>query len=67
MGLAAAWQLARRGVRVLLLERFEQGHANGASHGATRKLIRLGQRIKFAADRVREIGRKRHSQNTKHI
>ena len=36
MGLAATWQLARRGHRVLTLERFERGHALGASHGATR-------------------------------
>ncbi len=36
MGSAAAWQLARRGHEVLLLERFEPGHARGASHGATR-------------------------------
>ena len=36
MGLAATWQLARRGHRVLTLERFERGHELGASHGATR-------------------------------
>jgi sarcosine oxidase len=36
MGSAAAWQLARRGRSVALLERFEPGHANGASHGASR-------------------------------
>jgi sarcosine oxidase len=36
MGSAAAWQLARRGVDVVLLERFEPGHTNGASHGASR-------------------------------
>ncbi|GAB2556619.1 FAD-dependent oxidoreductase [Leucobacter ruminantium] len=38
MGLAAAWQLARRGQRVVLLERFEPGHSRGASHGATRNM-----------------------------
>ncbi|WP_240470979.1 FAD-dependent oxidoreductase [Leucobacter chironomi] len=38
MGLAAAWQLAQRGIRVVLLERFEPGHARGASHGATRNM-----------------------------
>jgi len=38
MGLAAAWQLAERGTRVLLLERFEAGHHRGASHGATRNI-----------------------------
>ncbi|MFF5079192.1 FAD-dependent oxidoreductase [Actinoplanes sp. NPDC000266] len=36
MGSAAAWQLARRGADVLLLERFEAGHTRGASHGASR-------------------------------
>lgn len=36
MGSAAAWQLARRGRDVTLLERFAPGHRNGASHGASR-------------------------------
>ncbi|CAN5151400.1 N-methyl-L-tryptophan oxidase [soil metagenome] len=36
MGSAAAWQLARRGREVTLLERFAPGHTNGASHGASR-------------------------------
>ncbi|TFC08192.1 FAD-dependent oxidoreductase [Cryobacterium sp. MDB2-33-2] len=36
MGSATTWQLARRGHPVLLLERFEPGHKNGASHGASR-------------------------------
>ncbi|GAB2468179.1 sarcosine oxidase [Conyzicola lurida] len=36
MGSATAWQLARRGRDVLLLERFEPGHVQGASHGASR-------------------------------
>lgn len=36
MGSAAAWQLTRRGREVTLLERFGQGHKNGASHGASR-------------------------------
>ena len=36
MGSATAWQLARRGRDVLLLERFGPGHTNGASHGASR-------------------------------
>lgn len=38
MGLAATWQLAQRGQRVLLLERFQPGHTQGASHGATRNM-----------------------------
>ncbi|GAA2029143.1 N-methyl-L-tryptophan oxidase [Agromyces tropicus] len=36
MGAATAWQLARRGRDVTLLERFEPGHRIGASHGASR-------------------------------
>jgi sarcosine oxidase len=40
-GSAALYQLARRGVRVLGLERFAPGHEHGSSHGETR-VIRLG-------------------------
>lgn len=36
VGSATAWRLARRGVDVVLLERFEAGHARGGSHGAGR-------------------------------
>lgn len=36
MGAATAWQLARRGRQVVLLERFGRGHTWGASHGASR-------------------------------
>lgn len=36
MGLATAWQAAVRGHDVVLLERFERGHLQGASHGSTR-------------------------------
>jgi sarcosine oxidase len=36
MGSAAAWALARRGVGVVLLERFGPGHSFGASHGRSR-------------------------------
>ena len=38
MGLAAAWQLARRGERVHLVERFGPHHTRGASHGSTRNI-----------------------------
>jgi monomeric sarcosine oxidase len=38
MGLATTWQLAKRGFRVLMIERFLPGHQNGASHGAARNL-----------------------------
>jgi sarcosine oxidase len=41
MGSAAAWQLARRGRAVLLLERFGAGHIYGASHGGVR-IFRYG-------------------------
>ncbi|MBO0710491.1 MAG: N-methyl-L-tryptophan oxidase [Acetobacteraceae bacterium] len=40
MGSAAAWHLARRGRRVLGLERFDIPHRMGSSHGLTR-IIRL--------------------------
>jgi len=36
MGSSAAWNLARRGRDVTLLERFAPGHTHGASHGASR-------------------------------
>jgi sarcosine oxidase len=41
MGSAAVWHLARRGQRVVGLDRFTPGHEHGSSHGATR-IIRLG-------------------------
>jgi sarcosine oxidase len=40
MGSAACWQLAKRGKKVLGLERFDIPHAMGSSHGVTR-IIRL--------------------------
>ena len=40
MGAAACYHLARRGTRVLGLERFDIPHAHGSSHGVTR-IIRL--------------------------
>ena len=41
MGSAALRALARRGLRVVGIERFAPGHDRGSSHGATR-IIRLG-------------------------
>ena len=41
MGCAALEQLARRGARVLGIERYAPGHDRGSSHGANR-IIRLG-------------------------
>jgi len=40
LGSGTAWQLARRGVDVVLLEKFEFGHRNGASHDTSRILRR---------------------------
>ena len=40
MGSAALWQLARRGRKVLGIERFDLGHSMGSFHGLNR-LIRL--------------------------
>ncbi|GAA0424109.1 N-methyltryptophan oxidase [Acrocarpospora corrugata] len=36
MGAAAAWQLARRGHEVTLIEAFDAGHRHGSSHGTSR-------------------------------
>ena len=41
MGSATCYELARRGQRVLGLERFDIGHSMGSSHGETR-MLRLG-------------------------
>jgi sarcosine oxidase len=38
LGSAAAWELARRGLSVLGLERFKLGHSRGASHDTSRIL-----------------------------
>ena len=35
-GAATAWQLARRGVSVALVEAFDAGHVHGSSHGTSR-------------------------------
>jgi sarcosine oxidase len=40
LGSATAWQLARRGADVVLLEQFALGHRNGASHDTSRILRR---------------------------
>ena len=40
LGSATAWQLARRGARVVGLEQFELGHLRGASHDTSRILRR---------------------------
>src|SRR5215475_10073686 len=40
LGSATAWQLARRGVDVVLVEQFAFGHRNGASHDTSRILRR---------------------------
>ncbi|MEV0680738.1 FAD-dependent oxidoreductase [Actinosynnema sp. NPDC050436] len=62
MGSAVAWQLASRGVEVVLLERFARGHAFGASHGASR-IFRLVYPdpvyVRFAAEALalwRDLG-----------
>ena len=47
MGSSAAWRLARAGRQVVLLERFERGHAWGSSHGATR-IFRVSYRDPLA-------------------
>jgi hypothetical protein len=39
-GSAATWQLARRGIRVVQLDRHPDGHTEGSSHGHTRMIRR---------------------------
>jgi sarcosine oxidase len=39
-GAATTWWLARNGVRVLAIDRFEAGHTRGSSHG-TERIVRL--------------------------
>ena len=41
MGSATAWQLAKRGRSVLLIEQFTHDHVSGSSHGGSR-IFRLG-------------------------
>ena len=53
MGAASAWQLARRGHRVTVLEQFEDGHTRGSSHGASR-IFRLGYPDAFWVRRCRD-------------
>ncbi len=52
-GSAAAWHCARRGLRVVALDRFEPGHRRGSSHG-TERIVRLGHTdeayLRFALD-----------------
>src|SRR5437762_3597228 len=45
MGSATAWWLALRGRSVLVLERFEQGHVRGSSHGSSR-IFRLAYPVR---------------------
>ena len=56
MGSAAAWQLARRGHSVVLLEQFGEGHQHGSSHGATR-IFRVAYRdltyVRLASESLR--------------
>ncbi|MGY1636134.1 FAD-dependent oxidoreductase [Geodermatophilus sp. SYSU D00742] len=40
MGAAAAWELARRGVSVALVEALDPGHRRGSSHGTSRIIRR---------------------------
>ena len=53
MGSATLFHLARRGLRVLGLERFDLVHEHGSSHGLTR-IIRLGDILAAAAGPLRD-------------
>jgi sarcosine oxidase len=56
MGAATAWHLARRGSRVLLLERWAPGHTRGSSHGGAR-IFRVAYRderyVRLAVEALR--------------
>jgi sarcosine oxidase len=63
MGSATALSLARRGIRTVLVDRFDAGHTRGASHGAVRifrlsyptpDYVRLSQRALPAWRRLEE-------------
>jgi sarcosine oxidase len=56
MGTAAAWNLARRGRRTLILERFGFGHAEGSSGGPTRIFRYVYDVPHYAAMAVRARG-----------
>lgn len=56
IGSATAWQLAKRGVDVVLLERWAPGHHHGSSHGATR-IYRLAYTDEIYALMALEAGR----------
>ena len=49
MGAATAWELARRGHSVALIEQFGAAHKNGSSHGGTR-IFRLSYRSTLYTD-----------------
>lgn len=53
MGAAAAWQLAKRGERVTVIEQFEDGHERGSSHGSSR-IFRLGYADQFWVHQCRK-------------
>jgi sarcosine oxidase len=60
MGSAAAWQLAKRGARVLGIDRYTPPHALGSSHGdtrVTRLAIGEGDHLTPLAIRAHEIWR----------
>ena len=69
MGSAALYQLARRGVRVLGLDRFHPPHDRGSSHGDTRiTRLALGegeQYVQFAR-RSHEIWRELEAATGEH-
>ena len=49
LGSATAWQLARRGMRVVGLERFTLGHERGASHDSSRIIRHSYHRADYVA------------------
>jgi len=56
MGAAALYQLARRGVRAVGIDRFAPPHSLGSSHGETRITRQaIGERLGLSASYVRAI------------
>src|SRR5690349_8901282 len=54
MGSATLWQLARRGTRVIGIDRWQPPHVNGSTHGETRLTrLAIGEGAEYAPLAVR--------------
>jgi sarcosine oxidase/L-pipecolate oxidase len=57
MGSATAWELARRGKNVLLLEQFDFLHRRGSSHGESRIIRRTYPQDYYTVSQVLAFSR----------